>query len=195
MGNAPAGNIVLTDYATTLIRVKARQLCRRTDFSSSEHDDITQELWLRLLTKAHYFDPQRGSLGTFVDRVVCSHVRTILRGRRRQSRLPWSGAISLERTIVEVDGIPTPAYQTISEADLHRRIGTVFTCGAARQEEAAALAHALRSMPARLRDVCQHLREGTISSAARALGTSRRQVRSAKRAVRRYFQRAGLEND
>ena len=59
MGNAPAGHLVLTDYATTLIRVKAWQLCRRTDFSSSEHDDITQELWLRLLTKAHYFDPQR----------------------------------------------------------------------------------------------------------------------------------------
>ena len=87
---------IISDHTERLIACKAGQICRRQEFGAAERDDVQQDLWLHLMTKVHYFDPQRGSPHAFVERVVCSGVSVILRQRRRQRRLPWSQAISLE---------------------------------------------------------------------------------------------------
>ena len=47
---------ILTDYAKNLIRIKACQLSCRPEFSRSDRDDITQELWLHLLSKARLLE-------------------------------------------------------------------------------------------------------------------------------------------
>jgi RNA polymerase sigma-70 factor, ECF subfamily len=192
MGTASAHASIFTEHAKTLIRIKARQLCRRHGFTSSDEDDIQQELWLRLTAKAHYFDPARGSLHAFVERVVCSGVCGILRHRRRQRRAPSFRAISLESTMVEVDGIPSPIGRAISPDDLHRRIGTHPADDLSCRQQVDTLDHALGSMSPSLRNICQRLTSGSAHSTARDLKTSRRQVRNAIRAIRRHLERAGF---
>lgn len=194
MGTAPAQSLIFTEHARTLIRIKARQLCRRPGFSPSDQDDIQQELWLRLAAKAHYFDPARGSLHAFVERVVCSGVCGILRHRRRQRRAQCFRTLSLESTLVEIDGTPTPIGRAISPDDLHRRIGTHPTDDLGRRQQVATLDHALRSMCPALRSLCQRLTSGPAHSAARDLNISRRQVRNAIRVIRRHLERAGFES-
>lgn len=147
-------------------------------------------MWLHLVVQAEHFDPSRASLNTFIDRAVCSCVAMILRARRRLKRAAGFGALSLESTMIEVDGIPTPACQVVSEDDLQRRTGVGPDRPAARYEDAEAIAHALGTMSPKLREVCRRLMSGTISSTARELGTSRRQVRVAMRMIRWHLEQA-----
>ena len=41
---AESHDVVSDPFTVTLIRIKARQLCRRSDFSRSDYDDLRQEL-------------------------------------------------------------------------------------------------------------------------------------------------------
>jgi hypothetical protein len=144
------------------------------------------------VAKAHHFDPDRGSLTTFVERVVCSGVCEILRHRRRQRRAPPFRALSLESTVVEIDGPPTPICRAISKEDLHRRLGTIATDDVDRHEDAVTLDQAIGSMSPGLRSLCQRLTNHSAHSATRSLNTSRRQVRNAICLIRKHLERAGF---
>ena len=62
MRSSQRNDFVLTDYARTLIRFKARQLCRLHSFSKSDEEDLQQELWLAVVNQAGKFDPARASI-------------------------------------------------------------------------------------------------------------------------------------
>ena len=183
---------VLTDYAKSLIRFKARQLARRSGFSRSDEDDLEQELWLALLDKADQFDPQRASLDTFIDRVVNTSIRMILRERNRQKRANGFRAASLGGTISQKGGRPEPLSATLGEADRCRHTGRVPNDDVARKERGDAVDHALEAMPGDLRDICRRVMGGSIASAARELQTSRRQIRNALAESRPWLERAGF---
>ena len=75
---------VLTTYAQSLIRFKAKQLSRKPGFSRTDEEDVAQELTAYLLSRAHLFDPRRASADTFADRVIRTAKAMLLRDRRRQ---------------------------------------------------------------------------------------------------------------
>ena len=192
MGDLLARDVIVNAYSTSLIQSKARRLCRRPGFSSSEREDLEQEMWLHLVAQAHHFDARRASLNTFVDRAVCSCVAMILRHRQRSKRASGFGTLSLESTLIEVDGQATPAREAISPDDLHRRTGAGFHGAAVRWEEVEAIAYALNAMPPESRDLCHRLMRGTVNSVAGDLGLSRQQVRGAISAIRRHLEQAGF---
>lgn len=192
MRETRAHDAFLTDYATSLIRFKARQLCRRDGFSRSDQKDVEQDLWLALLCQAEAFDPDRASIDTFIDRVVNSAVRMILRDRRRQKRANGFHAQSLDAPAAGQEGECQSLGAGLSDADRARHRGACPTDEATLREDEEAIEHAFRQMPQPLRDVCRRVMGGSISSAARELGTSRRQIRNALAEARPYFERAGF---
>src|SRR5690606_18928212 len=103
MSNAQSKEFILTEYAQNLIEFKARQLSRRWDFSQSDREEIQQELWLAVVDQAERFDSERASLDTFIDRVVNTAVRGILRNRERQKRANGFQAVSLD-AVYQDDG-------------------------------------------------------------------------------------------
>lgn len=116
------GSDVVTDpFTQTLIKIKAAQLCRRTDFSRSDRDDLKQGMLLYLVEKAHLFDPARGNLEAFVTNAVNTWVGMEMRFRGREKRRGNLSAISLEGTILEFDGESDTLGALLSEADLRRR--------------------------------------------------------------------------
>jgi RNA polymerase sigma-70 factor, ECF subfamily len=185
---------VLNAYAQTLIRIKARQICRKAGFNRSDEDDLKQEMVLYLLGQAHRFDPTRASLTTFICQVVDTCAAMILRNRRRLKRVGRIATLSLESTTIDLDGKPAPACRAILPEDLQRRTGGRPDCQAVRQEDAAAAAHAIATMPPDLQNMCDRLMGRTVTAVARDLGTSRRQVRGAIATIRRHFERAGFKN-
>jgi RNA polymerase sigma factor (sigma-70 family) len=194
MQTAEARDPLLTDYARSLVKFKARQLARQCGFGPSERDDLEQELWLALVSQADRYDPERASLDTFIDRVVNTAAGMPARSRSRLKRAPGDGALSLETTKVPIRGqVQKPLARFLCDADLTRRTGTVPTDEVALRENAEAIAHALAAMPGPMRDVCRLVMRGSISSAARRLRTSRRRVRGLLRAARPYFEEAGLD--
>ncbi|MBE3123871.1 MAG: hypothetical protein IMZ65_03630, partial [Planctomycetes bacterium] len=86
MGVHPVHAALTTKYVQTLIRIKARAVARQPGFSQSDQDDLEQDLAIHVLKQAHYFDPDRGSVRTFIARVVDSAVAMMLRDRRRLKR-------------------------------------------------------------------------------------------------------------
>ncbi len=195
MTSADAQSAVFTEYAKSCIRIKARQLSQRSEFRRSDEDDLRQDLWLTLLKEAHRFDPERASANTFVDRVVNTGAAMILRRPYRQKRAAGEKALSLDSTKVAIDGESRkPLSQFVSDADLARRTGAAGNEDDARRDDRKAVAHALDAMPDNVRQVCRQVMGGNISTAARCLGMSRRQVRAALQAARPYFELAGFSD-
>lgn len=182
---------VLTEYAQSLIKFKARQLSRRPGFSRSDEEDVAQELTVHLLSKAHQFDPNRASVNTFADRVIRSAIAMLLRDRRRQKRAAGFAATSLEDIPAQSGGDVESLRDMLTEADLRRRIG-IAASDQDRADLIAAVVEAMRSLPAADQETCRRLIEGSKASVARDLRVSRRQIRNAIERIRRHFEAAGL---
>lgn len=191
MGPGPARDAALTRYARTLIRTKARQLCRHPGFSRSDIEDVSQELILSLLAKAHLFDPKRASLDTFADRVVNSSAKMILRGRRRLKRAAGFKTISLDSGTVQMNGKPVPVAETI-DTD-HRSGRTVEPPSEVLRENDEAVAQALAELTPHLADIAERLKNVSVAGLAREMGVSRRQLYSALRLIRARFEATGFD--
>ncbi len=190
---------ILTDpFVSTLIRIKAHQLCRRPGFSRSEIDDLTQEMYLYLWRKAHLFDPLRGTIEAFVTDALKSWVGMELRRRHRHKR--WNGfaTVSIETTTIECDGDATPLADLLGESDARRRTfrNRPTPLDLLMLEER--VRHGLSQLTAEERELLHHVAEHGVASAARTWSqrldrnVSRRQIDNALRRMRRHFEDPGL---
>jgi len=114
-------DIVLHPFTQEHIRIKALQLCARSDFSKSDFPDLKQEMLTYLWSKAHLFDPTRGTIEAFVTETIRSCIGMILRHRDRMIRRGDIDAISLEGTLIEHDGVTDMLKSVLAEADFTRR--------------------------------------------------------------------------
>jgi len=193
MQPASAPESVLTAYAKSLIKYKARQLTRKPEFSRSDEEDVAQELTVYLLTRAHLFDPNRALSKTFADRVIKSAIAMMLRDRRRLKRAPGFSAQSIEQTGARPDEPVDTLRDALTEADLRRRLGTAVD-DHNRSEAIAAVLEAFQSLPSDLQDLCHRLIAGSEAATAREMGISRRQLRKAIERIRVHFESTGLKD-
>lgn len=186
---------VCTEYARTLIRIKARQLRRRPSFRDSEQADIEQDLTLYLLSQAKHFDPSRATLNTFIDRVVASGAAILVRERKREKRLPADGVAieSLADVVDQPDGPPASRASLVSNADLHRRAGVAPLTDEELFELIEDVGSAIASLPPKLRRLCRSLAKRNRSDTQRALKFSRRDFDAAMDLLRQHFTCAGLQ--
>ena len=196
MGTNPVRLALSTTYIQTLLKIKARQLARRWEFRDWEQPDLEQDLLAHVLKQAHHFDPSRGAVNTFIDRVVNSAFAMMVRGRRRLKRAAGFGAVSLDNTFVgcERDHLPVPLSHVVHE-------GHLSWCRAARGHDdreqvdlAVDVACAMEGLTPRQREIAGRLVEATEAAVARDMGISRRQVRNAVLAIREHFRQAGLDD-
>jgi len=116
------GNDILTHpFTKKYVRIKALQLCARSDFSKSDFPDLKQEMLMYLWSKAHLFDPSRGTIEAFVTTATKCCIGMILRRRDRMIRRGDIDAISLEGTLIEHDGVTDMLKSVLDEADFTRR--------------------------------------------------------------------------
>lgn len=188
--------LVHNEYAQTSIRVKARQLCRRTDFNRSEREDIEQDLWLHLLTQAQNFDPERSALNTFIDRMVNSAAATLVRRRKSDMRADGFHAQSLEAAPRGKDYRKKSLRASLLPDDGTRRTFSVPRNHLADFENREAVEHALGSMPPEVRELCMRVMGGEKPTAlARELGISRHRVRQMLDQAREHLERAGFDQE
>lgn len=185
-------DIVSDPFTVALIRIKARQLCRRSDFSRSDYDDIRQSMGLYLLEKAHLFDPVRGNLEAFVTNAINTWVGMELRYRERDKRRESYKAVSLEGTPVECNGDVTTLGQVLLEEDGRRLTQTDPQSPIEQLELREAVQHAMQNVQPKDRAILIHAAEHGVASAARAFGQSRRQVLNTLARARIHFEKAGL---
>jgi hypothetical protein len=185
---------IVTKYARTLIRVKAKQIVRRPGFSRSDQPDVEQNLVVYLLEQAQHFDPSRASLNTFIARVIDSAVAMLLRGQGRAKRNPNGEAEvqSLAEKVPQPDGPPEPLARLISQVDLERRTGGASLSDARLFELVADVASVIPTLPPELQEICRSLLTRNCSETEAELGLSRRKRQAAMEAIREHFVNSGL---
>ena len=180
-----------TPYARRLVRFKARSLSNCRGFRHFEVSDLQQELWLALQQQVPNFDPDRASIDTFINRVVESASCSLIRDQQRARRHDDQCTRSLDAPPAADDSAETLSG-SLSDSDRVRHTGRVASDARSESEDREAVDQALRSMPAVAGDVCRRLMNGSVSSVARDLGTSRRQIRNAIAEAREHLQEAGF---
>ncbi len=187
MDYCPTRDAVLTDYASSLIKYKARQLTRRSGFSRSDEEDIAQDLTLTLLAKAYLYDANRACQNTFVDRVVRSAIAIILRDRRRLKRAAGFTAQSLDQP-PSGDADTTPLRDSLPAS------GPGGPKTVEQSDFVAAVVNVVESLPPDLQEISRRLKTDAVSAVARDMGISRRQIRNAIERIRKHFESKGLSD-
>jgi len=195
MGTDPVRSALTTEYVQTLLRIKARQLLRRSEFRRSDPVDIEHDLVEHVLRQADNFDPTRSAVNTFITRVVETAAAMLVRHRGRMKRAAEYRTFSLERTHVHGDQRQMTLGQVIGESDLRRRCGGEPHNDRQEAELSADVARAMTGLTGRQREIAGRLAKSNEAAVAREMGISRRQVRNAVVAIRDHFRRAGLDED
>jgi len=174
--------------------VKARQIVRRPGFSRSDTGDVEQDLYLHLLSQAQQFDPTRGSINTFVARVVDSAVAMLVRERRRNKRAPAAGVVvqSVEVMVDQPDGPPAPLGSTLSQADAERRTGGDPMSNTEMFELVEDVAHLIDALPHDLQAFCRVRMERNRTETEHDLGLARRKYDAAVELIRQHFAQVGF---
>jgi len=188
-------SLVTDPFTTNFVRLKARQLCLRTDYSRSDFDDLTQGMLLHLVEKQHLFDPARGSVEAFVTTAVTSWIRMELRYRGRDRRRGDIGALSLEGITLTVDGETEPLGKLIEGADLLRRTLGNQTAAADLIEIADAVGHALRGCSRPEQALLRQVVSLSVTGTARRRRVSRRKIERSLAGMRARFEESGLGTD
>lgn len=194
-------DVVFHPFTRKHTRIKARQLCRRSDFTKSDYPDLRQELLLYLWRKAHLFDSARGNIEAFVTKATKSCVGMIIRHRERAMRSGDFRAISLERIYVEHDGGADMLRSVIAEHEHHRRVSNSTPSAIEQLELRDAIEHALESLTSDERDLLQHVDEHGVLCTAHEWSrrekrkVTRHQIEKRVLQMRSRFEDAGLGTD
>ena len=191
---ASSHTIVSDPFTVTFIRAKARQLCRRTDFSRSDDEELRQGMRLYLLEKAHLFDPARGNIEAFVTQMIKTWVAMQLRYRNCPKRGESFTAHSLERSPVEQEGQMTTLGNTLLEEDGRRLTQTYPRSDTELLELRDAMAHVMATLDPEDRALLTSVAEIGLKPTARKLGVSWRQVTNALNRIREECEKAGLDH-
>jgi len=181
-------DIINHPFTAALIKIKAAQLCRRSDFSQSDRDDLQQEMALYLLRKAHLFDSERGNIEAFLTTALNSWVAMHLRHRAREKRRDGFRAVSLERTTIECDGDAETLGNVIGEADLRRRTHGSGVSPSELIDLRDELHVVLAALTPDERLLVVLVAEHGVAGAARRRNVSRRQIDNAMARMRQRFE-------
>ena len=179
-----AESIVSNPFTVNFIRSKAAQLCRRPEFSSSDREDLQQDMRLYLLEKADQFDSNKGNLESFVTGTLRTWVAMKLRHDQRQKRRCPHESISLESTMIESDEADVCLAATLTEEDGRRRTGAYPISDIEQFELRETIDQAMDSLEPSERQVWLDVAEHGLAATARSRGMSRRQITAVLDSIR-----------
>lgn len=172
------------EYALRLIKFKVRRICRRRGFSRSDEEVIEHDLRAHLELRMARYDPSRGEVTTFIDRVVERWIISYLRHRFADKRDPRREECSLNEPVLDADGREVDRHETTPEAASTRQ---------RLQELERDMAQVLAQLPDDLRAIALALAFGTQNSVGAELDISRRAMPKAVDQLREIFRDAGLD--
>lgn len=170
----------LSEYASKLIKHKAKQLVGRFGLTSSDRPDIEQDLALHLIEHMDQFDPRRSSQNTFVDRITHRRIISLLRQRFAQRRDYRRGVAIDAATQDQEDDRPEPVDRRRGRVDPPSDLSIDLDC-------------VMESLEGDTRRMCGLLMHESIAETACQLGLTRAEARTRIARIRKLLTDAGLE--
>lgn len=158
-------------------------LVRQVGFTSSDFDDIQQELVQGVLEALPSFDPSRSKRATFIARVLRRKAQQMVRDRTRAKRHPSQEAFSLNAAHPLSDDEEATYAEVVAGTD---------DSGWRLRELVLDVDEAVSALPPNLRRLAvlhAHLKP---AEARRAAGLAKSSHHRAMRAIREHFSAAGV---
>lgn len=181
----------ISEYTSTLITVKARQLVGHYGYKCCDREDLEQELVLAVLETQSAWDASRASRNTFENRIVNRKIATMIRHRTRQCRDYRREEASLDESISDRDGTPLARVATLADDSDGRRAG--LSLSAERLDLAIDTRSAFDALTPEQQRLCELRSEGSAEDAARAFDVSKPTALKRLRIIREQFSKLGLE--
>jgi RNA polymerase sigma factor (sigma-70 family) len=184
--------VPLEALARDLIRRKTRRLIKRHGLNEHDAEDLEQELLLRLPPILKRCDPAKGDPRAFLGATIHKHLNNLLRNRRAKKR-DYRKTFSLDiRADRQAEGTRADSLgERVHDARLGRHGRSAEEQARLRQDVADVIAR----LPEDLRVLARLLQTRTLADAAKELGVSRSTLAGRRERLRRWFERAGLDDN
>lgn len=163
----------LNNYASDVIRHKARQLIGKYGYRRHDCEELMQEIIQDLLVRFPRFDPNKASKNTFIARLVDRKVANLIRYRSQDKRDYRCEAWSLDEPIDDLDGAATRRGDTLSQDEHDLRTGKHCRTVSERIDMRLDVSFVLSELPPDLKELAERLRHQSVSEVARDLGVPR----------------------
>ena len=181
-------------YAVGLIKYKARQLIRQAGFTTSDRDDLEQELILDLLRRRPKYNPKRAQFNTFIARVVEHRVATLIEAQKAGIRDYRRCPFSLNDRFEDAEGRSVERMETIDQEDYLLRTGAQSRPSDELSALALDVAAVLEALPPELRELCRRLKAESVTEISRDTGVPRGTIYESIKKLREIFEDAGLKD-
>lgn len=181
------------EFAQRLIRRKSRQLAAKENFTPSDREDVSQDLWLHLYERLDKFDAEKGTIFAFIVTVVERKAISIMR-RHSAAKRDICRCSSLNLSVRADDGTRIDLASTITQDAPDPRLCNESRHPQHRVEMALDVATVVEQLPPELRDICERLKTHTLADIARELGVPRTTLYSRIKKLREHFEEAGLRD-
>ena len=181
-------------YAVGLIKYKARQLIRQVGFTTSDRDDLEQELILDLLRRRPKYNPKRAQFNTFIARVVEHRVASLIEAQKAGIRDYRRCPFSLNDRFEDAEGRSVERMETIDQEDYLLRTGAQSRPSDELSALALDVAAVLEALPPELRELCRRLKAESVTEISRDTGVPRGTIYESIKKLREIFEDAGLKD-
>ena len=179
----------IVKQARCIISHRLRKLARRMRLAELGRQDLEQDLLCDVLERLPRFDPSRGTLGTFIARVVERRIATIVRHRQAPKRDHRRNGPSLNDEVIDETGCLVERAETIDCMTNRPGRSDEEHCELSLDVQAV-----VEKLPADLRELCLRLRSESVAEIVRTTGMPRTTVYDAIHRIRQHFKAAGMEN-
>jgi RNA polymerase sigma-70 factor (ECF subfamily) len=182
----------VNQYAANVIRYKARQLVGKAGFTESDRDDLEQEMMLDVIARLPKFDPNKATQKTFVARIIERKISKLIRHRTSEMRDYRREAFSFNDSIEDGDGGSVDRGDLVSQESVDPSVAVNSRTGVDEMAFLHDMEAVLSGLPDHLRRLCEILKTGSVSDAAREMGVPRTTLNDHVRKLRSLFEDAGL---
>lgn len=186
-------NFTHLDYARYLAKFKTRRLAELTSMTIDDQEDLEQELILHILQCWPQFDPERGTVKTFISRVLDNKLRNILERQRTHKYRLDAHARSLNENIEISPGNTIERIETLDSDAVMLRSGIISRSTTEMHELNMDVEQVLSGLPPSLRRLCEMLKDRNVTEISQDTGVPRHEIYKSIRKLRAIFQSAGLD--
>jgi len=184
-------------YINRVIRLRAFTMIGSYGFTKSDRKDIEQDLWLDVLQRLEYYDPEKSSPRTFINRIIRNKVASIAEFRKASKRDYRVPVFSLDQPVLSGSEEENPD----DAPEFHEFVGQdevlFITLQIARslveiQDMKLDVNRVIEELSPNLQKICELLKEDSFTEVAEKLQIPRTTLYERRNQIRHYFEQRGL---